>query len=81
MAGPIPPFPHTGPGSATEAPNGVDSVLPGLVGDAGNIDPSATSVGGAVSNAMSQMREMQSDAVSPAGSWIGDLIDLPSKGY
>ena len=76
---PIPPYPHTAPSS--EAPNGVDSVLPGVAADDGSRDPSATSVGGAVSNAMAQMRETQSDAVSPAGSWIGDLINLPSKDY
>ena len=66
---------------AYEAPNGVESVLPGVVDDAGSRDPSATTVGGAVANAMAQMREMQGDGESPQGGYIGDLIDLPPRGY
>jgi hypothetical protein len=81
MAGPVPPFPHIGPGSASEAPNGVDSVLPGVVDDAGSRDPSATTVGGAMSNAAAQMAEMRGDAESPAGSYVGDQINLPPNIY
>lgn len=76
-----PPAPFADRPDAYEAPNGVESVLPGTVDDVGSRDPSATTVGGAVSNAMGQMAEMQSDAVSPAGSWVGDLIDLPPNDY
>ena len=81
MANPVPPYPHTGPSSASEAPNGVDSVLPGVADDAGSRDRSATTVSGAVSNAMAQMAEMRTDGESPAGSYIGDQIDLPPNIY
>jgi hypothetical protein len=81
VTNPVPPFPHTGPPDAYEAPNGMQSVLPGVADDAGSRDPSATTAGGAVSNAMAQMREMQSDAMQPAGTYLGDTIDLPSRGY
>lgn len=81
MTSAIPPFPHTGPPAVYEAPNGVQSVLPGVADDAGSRDPSATSVGGAVSNAMAQMAEMQGDALQPAGTYLGDTIDLPGRGY
>jgi hypothetical protein len=81
MANPVPPYPHTGPGAASEGANQVNSVLPGVVADAGSIDPSATTVGGSISNAMAQMAEMRSDAESPAGTFIGDLINLPEKNY
>ena len=73
------PYDHNA--NPNEAPNGVDGALPGVPVDAGSRDPSATTVGGAVANAAAQMAEMQSDAVSPAGSWIGDLIDLPPNIY
>jgi hypothetical protein len=81
MADNQPPAPFVDRPDAYEAPNGVEAVLPGVVDDAGSRDPSATSVGGAVANAMAQMAEMRSDAETPAGTWIGDLIDLPSKDY
>jgi hypothetical protein len=65
----------------TESPNGVDAVLPGGPDDAGSRDPSSTTVAGAVANADANMAEMESDAVSPAGSAVGDPLDLPSKDY
>jgi hypothetical protein len=81
MTNPIPPFPHLGPPGGYEAPNGMESVLPGMPDDVGSRDPSATTVGGAVSNAMAQMREMQSDTLLGEGMYMGDPIDLPSRGY
>lgn len=63
------------------SPNGMNSVPPGVASDDGSRDPSATTVAGAMANASAQMAEMQSDAVTPAGSWIGDMIDLPPKNY
>jgi len=81
MANPGPPVPHTGASFASEAPNGVDSVLPGVADDAGSRDPSATTVSGAVSNAMAQMAEMRTDGESPQGSHVGDPIDLPPNVY
>jgi len=81
MAGPVPPFPHVGPSSPSEAANGVDSVLPGVADDAGSRDPSATTVAGAMSNAAAQMAEMRGDAESPAGSYVGDQITLRPNTY
>lgn len=65
-----------------ESPNGVNSVLPGVVRDAGSVDPSSTSVSGAVSNAFAQMRELESDVSGPrGGSGAGDEIVLPERRY
>jgi hypothetical protein len=61
---------------AYEAPNGMESAMPGMVSDAGSCDPSATSVAGAMSNATAQMQEMQVGLEIQGGS-VGDLIDLP----
>jgi len=66
---------------AYEAPNGVESVLPGMPDDAGSRDPSAATIGGAVANAMAQMQEMHADAVQPMGSGMGDPIALPPLSY
>jgi hypothetical protein len=79
-------YPHVQDGATwrpdpDEGPRGVNSVLPGVMADAGSRDPSSTSVAGAVANAMANMDEMQSDAVSPIGSPLGDPIDLPDRGY
>jgi hypothetical protein len=52
-----------------------------VAADAGSRDPSATTVAGSVSNAMAQMAEMRGDGESPAGSYVGDLIDLPPNVY
>ena len=65
---------------AYEAPNGVESVLPGVADDLGSRDPSATTVGGANANAMAQQAEMATDVVG-LGSHIGDLINLPPNVY
>jgi hypothetical protein len=62
---------------AYEAPNGMESVLPGITDDAGSRDPSATTIGGAVANAMAQMREMQADTMLGLGTYVGDPINLP----
>jgi hypothetical protein len=66
---------------AYEAPNGMEAVVPGMPDDAGSRDPSATSVGGAMSNAAAQMAEMRADGESPAGSHVGDPLSLPSNVY
>ena len=68
------------PPAPGESPRGI-APPPGIAHDDGSRDPSSTTAGGAVAAAYGQMAEMQSDAVSPAGTWIGDLIDLPPKGY
>jgi hypothetical protein len=64
-----------------ESPRGINSVLPGVMSDAGSQDPASTSVAGAVSNAMAYTVEMRGDAESPRGDPIGDPINLPDKGY
>jgi hypothetical protein len=64
-----------------ESPRGVNSVLPGVMADAGSRDPASTTVAGSIAAAMANMAEMQSDAVSPIGSPLGDPIDLPSLPY
>lgn len=66
--------PYDPPGGY-EAPNGVE-VMAGVPVDAGSIDPSSTTMGGAVANAMAQQAEMASDALG-LGSHIGDLVNLP----
>lgn len=60
-----------------EAANGVEAGMPGMADDAGSRDPSATSVAGAVANAMAYHMEIGSDALG-LGSSIGDLINLPN---
>ena len=73
--------PDSGSPDAYEAPNGVEAVLPGVTDDAGSRDPSATTIAGAVANAMANMRELESDAVSPIGSDMCDPVDLPPNVY
>ena len=68
------------PAAPGESPNGV-APPPGVTLDAGSRDPSATSVAGAIANAYANMAEMETDSVSPAGSPVGDRIELPDKGY
>jgi hypothetical protein len=65
-----------------EAPNGV-APIPGIAVDAGSVDPSSTTVAGAVANAYASMAEMRGDTTHPAGdgSGVGDHINLPDKGY
>jgi hypothetical protein len=59
----------------------IESVLPGVSDDAGSRDPAASTVAGSVANAMAQMDELRGDAESPAGSYVGDQIDLPPNVY
>jgi hypothetical protein len=64
-----------------ESPRGVNSVLPGVMSDAGSQDPASTSVAGAVAAAMAYTAEMRGDAESPRGDPIGDPINLPPLPY
>jgi hypothetical protein len=59
-----------------EAPDGVESTIPGAPDDAGSRDPSSTTIAGAVQNAYAQMREYEASTHGP-GSSIGDELTLP----
>lgn len=61
---------------AYEAPNGVEAAMPGQPDDPGSRDPSSTTVAGAVTNALAQSAEHESDTHG-LGSRIGDPVDLP----
>jgi hypothetical protein len=53
-------WPYVDPNpSGYEAPDGVESTIPGAPDDAGSRDPSATTIAGAVANAYAQMREQK----------------------
>jgi hypothetical protein len=70
-------WPYVDPNpSGYEAPDGVESTIPGAPDDAGSRDPSATTIAGAVANAYAQMREYEADTHGP-GTSIGDDVPMP----